>query len=345
MAKEAGMNDLVWKGAARPLDPSELDGIAEEIDVPAAALRALIAVEASGRWYLSDGSLPRRFEPHHLPAAVQRAIGWGGGWRDSLALAVRRREALFRAALAADQAATLSATSWGAPQIMGMHAKRLGYGSVQAMVGHFAASAHAQVLGLARFIDAHGLASAMRAQDWPTVARVYNGSGQADVYARKLEAAWRRETGQRSAEVLRVGSAGPSVRDLQAQIGLPVDGSFGPETGAAVRDYQRKAGLPQDGIVGARTWASLRDRAPASAPMPEPRAQASSGDALMRGVAKASAAVGVTATAVTQISGAAGEVLDRLSPGVQEGVIVGALILSAVAAAGWIFSQRRKAST
>ena len=55
------------------------------------------------------------------------------------------------------------------------------------------------------------------------------------------------------------GSQGPQVAVLQRQLGVTVDGDFGPETEAAVRAYQRRtAGLRVDGIVGPMTAAALR---------------------------------------------------------------------------------------
>ena len=56
---------------------------------------------------------------------------------------------------------------------------------------------------------------------------------------------------------LQRGSAGLHVRDLQAILGLTVDGSFNGATEAAVRQFQRDHGLRPDGIVGPRSWATL----------------------------------------------------------------------------------------
>jgi LAS superfamily LD-carboxypeptidase LdcB len=62
--------------------------------------------------------------------------------------------------------------------------------------------------------------------------------------------------------VLRIGSTGPDVRDLQMLLtkhGYPlaVDGQFGSRTDTAVRKFQLAERLFVDGIVGPRTWKAL----------------------------------------------------------------------------------------
>ncbi len=56
---------------------------------------------------------------------------------------------------------------------------------------------------------------------------------------------------------LRRGNTGPLVKEVQAKVGLPADGKFGPKTEAAVRVFQRNHGLVPDGIVGPKTWRAL----------------------------------------------------------------------------------------
>src|SRR5438132_12826543 len=64
------------------------------------------------------------------------------------------------------------------------------------------------------------------------------------------------------------GAAGSVVRRLQRalrrtpNLGLVVDGIFGPLTETAVKEFQNGAGLPADGIVGPLTWAALPDGGP-----------------------------------------------------------------------------------
>lgn len=68
--------------------------------------------------------------------------------------------------------------------------------------------------------------------------------------------------------LLKTGSTGDDVKQLQKQLGLAPDGGFGPGTEAAVKAWQILNGLTADGMVGDATWAKLMGTAPAaSAPV------------------------------------------------------------------------------
>jgi hypothetical protein len=59
------------------------------------------------------------------------------------------------------------------------------------------------------------------------------------------------------AEVLKRGSHGPAVVQLQRKLGVPADGVFGPQTGQAVRRFQARERLAVDGVVGPQTAHAL----------------------------------------------------------------------------------------
>ena len=72
-------------------------------------------------------------------------------------------------------------------------------------------------------------------------------------------------TEQSQRGILKTGSNGAEVRDLQQKLAIigyapgSADGSFGAKTKAAVIAFQGDAGLAADGIVGVRTWTALEE--------------------------------------------------------------------------------------
>ena len=57
--------------------------------------------------------------------------------------------------------------------------------------------------------------------------------------------------------LLKNGSKGEEVKQLQTLLGLGADGNFGPMTEAKVKEWQAKNGLTADGIVGPSTWGKM----------------------------------------------------------------------------------------
>lgn len=57
--------------------------------------------------------------------------------------------------------------------------------------------------------------------------------------------------------LLKLGSRGAAVAEMQRVVGAVPDGVFGPNTRAAVIRYQTFRGLVPDGVVGPKTWAAM----------------------------------------------------------------------------------------
>jgi len=253
-----------WKGTSTPMSPGAFQHAAGRIGCDVAAIKAVWLTESSGKGFRRDGTLQRRYEPHHFP-------GTGFNWRQSLKLDFSKREAMFAQAYAKDPEAACRATSWGGHQVMGFNAGDSGFGSALEMVEALAVGEDAHLDAFVTLVITWGLDSALRAHDWLTFATRYNGDGQAPVYARKIEANYRRASGKSSPVVLRIGARGASVKELQRALGLADDGVFGPETERRIREFQESAGLPADGVVGARTWSALKAKTgakPAAQPTP-----------------------------------------------------------------------------
>lgn len=85
--------------------------------------------------------------------------------------------------------------------------------------------------------------------------------------------------------VLRTGSRGAEVHQLQTLLGIPADGIFGPQTARAVREFQASKGLVVDGIVGPATWGAFSNTTP-SKPVPTPPISTGASSTFTRGNAR-----------------------------------------------------------
>src|ERR1051325_9042127 len=105
--------------------------------------------------------------------------------------------------------------------------------------------------------------------------------------------------------ILKQGSSGPDVKDLQQKLkdlGFDpngVDGNFGPGTKAAVIAFQQSQGLQADGIAGPATLAALQ--------------AASSGTTSAGGAVSDDASTGSGATTATSPGAVAATATDRKS--------------------------------
>ena len=91
-----------------------------------------------------------------------------------------------------DAEAALESASWGLGQVMGFNAKTIGYTNVFQMVEEFTTSEKNQVEGMLKFCRATPvLYKALKAKDFPNIARYYNGPNYAiNRYDLKLKEAY-----------------------------------------------------------------------------------------------------------------------------------------------------------
>ncbi len=177
-------------------------GAGEAVDP--AALVAVALVETDGRSLAAVGARFEpliRFEGHHFDRLLdgdRRRVARGaglshprvGGVRNPVAQEARWR--LLDLAAAIDREAAYASTSWGLGQVMGSHARRLGYPSAVAMAEAVRATVAGQLVPVARFLKLGGLDELLRAGDWQGFARRYNGPGfRRNRYDGKIAAAYR----------------------------------------------------------------------------------------------------------------------------------------------------------
>lgn len=281
----------------------------------------------------------RQLPPNKRAAAVKAGLASKTRKLIPYAKTVAANYERLRRAMEIDVEAAYASCSWGIGQVMGFNARRIGYRSAESMALACMKGVGGQADAMARFLVAEGLQSFMAARDWLGFAVRYNGSAHAENnYVGKLEAEWRKLTGEKSPVVLRLGDRGPDVRKLQEALKSfgaltgPLDGVFGPDTEKAVKTVQASAGLKVDGMVGARTWAYVEKRVGAPVAAAQPSAVAANADA-MAGVGKTVAAVTGAATPVLALWKDAKAAVDEAAAmvGLDAGLVLAGLGLAVVA--------------
>jgi hypothetical protein len=191
-----------------------LTAAAARLGVELATILAVNEVESMGAGFLDNGKPKILFERHIMyrqlarprmaeddPTALQahaddlatsqpnlvnpRAGGYAGGTAEHQRLAHARL---------IDDTCALESASWGAFQIMGFHAVRMGYSSVQDFATRMAKDENEQFEAFVRFLEADpALLKALKAKKWAVFAKGYNGPDyQRNLYDIKLERAYQR---------------------------------------------------------------------------------------------------------------------------------------------------------
>lgn len=302
--------------------------VADVFGFDARAFQAVVEVESAGKaWAMVEGQRCAiiRFEGHYFYRRLsgsdrKRAVAEGIASPDAGAVTnpadQPSRYKMLARAKAINATAALESCSWGLGQVMGANWRDLGFGSVDDLVATANQNVEGQLELMALFIDLNGLRDEMEQRNWAAFARRYNGPSYAiNGYDAKLAAAYARLApgAEQAVRVLRQGSSGSAVRDLQESLrGLGhkvrVDGVFGTETDAAVRKLQGAEDLRQDGIVGPKTAAAIEDRLRSQNPVgAAPPAQETRKSWL------GSRTIAGTATAATGALAAVSEAVDAVS--------------------------------
>lgn len=225
--------------------------MAQTLSVDAASIWAVLEVETSGCGFLEDRRPTILYERHIFHRLTGGRFDDGdisspvcGGYG---AFGGHQYDRLHRA-IALDVTAALQSTSWGLGQIMGENFRAAGFGSVDAMVLAMADSEDAQLQATVAFIQRRGCASPLRAQDWATFARRYNGPDYTrNHYDQRLRAEFQKFA-QGPLPDLRARSAQLYLRYRGFSPG-PVDGFPGHLTRRAIAQFQQQHGLPVNGEI------------------------------------------------------------------------------------------------
>lgn len=193
------------KQTDRLLKRSDIVDAAKQLGVDVACIMAVSEVESSGKGFFSNGDPAILYERHVMYRQLRaRKIdtsvyvknqpnivnpvsgGYLGGVREYNRLA---------AAKIIHVTSGLESCSWGSYQIMGYHAVRIGYPSVEAFVKEmYDGGERAHLMAFVRFIkEDPTLHKALLSHDWATFARYYNGKNYAkNQYDVKMKRAYER---------------------------------------------------------------------------------------------------------------------------------------------------------
>ena len=234
-------------------------GAADVLSVSAQEVWTVISVETAGCGFLADRRPQILFERHIFHRLTSGRFDDGdisdpapGGYG---ATGAHQYDRLARA-IALDSNAALQSASWGLGQILGTNFAAAGFASVDLMVQAMVDGEDAQLAAVGAFIEENQLDAALKAHDWTSFARGYNGAGFA---ANHYDVRLRGEFQKFSVGVL------PDLAVRAAQLFLtfrgfhpgPVDGFVGPLTRSAIVEFQQQNHLAQTGQVDDALLAAL----------------------------------------------------------------------------------------
>ncbi|MGE3303743.1 MAG: N-acetylmuramidase domain-containing protein [Hyphomonadaceae bacterium] len=176
-----------------PLTPADIANSAARLGVDEACLRAVLKVESRGRGFAPDGKPFILFEPYVFSRLTRGRHGAAHPtlshrtWRERPYPATQaERYAQLAEAYALDSEAALSAASWGMFQMLGRNFTACGFKTAAAFVADMAQSEARQLAAFEAFVRANNILDDLQRRDWAGFARIYNGPGQAELYARLL---------------------------------------------------------------------------------------------------------------------------------------------------------------
>ena len=229
--------------SATPLTTDGLKSAMDALNIDEATLWAMVNVETHGCGFLSSRRPQILFERHLFskgtggqfdataPDVSNPVPGGYGAGGENQYLRIAQ-------AYAFNAEAALKSASWGLGQILGSHAKDIGYESVGDMVTAMACSEDKQLEAVVGFIKWQNLEKPLQQQNWAAYARAYNGADYAkNQYDTRLSLAYNlfRDASKRPDLVVR------SAQMLLYLLGYDphgVDGSMGAHTLTALHNFQ-----------------------------------------------------------------------------------------------------------
>jgi hypothetical protein len=187
----------------RPAELTEADfaAAAAALDCGVAAIKAVAEVESRGAGFLASGRPAILFEAQVFSRLTRHAFDRAQPdistrhWKRSLYKGGEAEYPRLEQAMALSREAALASASWGKFQVMGFNAKVCGYDGVETFVAAMFEDEARHLMAFVNFINANNLARHLRALNWVSFARAYNGSGfERNRYDTRMAAAYARHS-------------------------------------------------------------------------------------------------------------------------------------------------------
>lgn len=191
------------------LKESDLISFANQYGLELAAVKAVNEIESSGKGFLINNKPKILFEGHIFWSELKKRgidpnayynsdskdvlypkwtkVYYQGGVKEY----DRLNEAIGLGTGSKFKEAALSSASWGSFQIMGFHAKNLGYADVNDFVSKMEMNESEHLKAFGKFLEINGLLAYLRNKNWASFAKGYNGAGyKQNKYDEKLAKAY-----------------------------------------------------------------------------------------------------------------------------------------------------------
>jgi hypothetical protein len=255
------MTSLPFQGNGMALSSVGLAKVANDLQVNVPEIWTVMAVETSGCGYLPDRRPQILFERHIFHRLTGGRYDDGdisdpapGGYG---ARGAAQYDRLARA-ISKDRSAALQSASWGLGQIMGMNYARAGFQNVEEMAAAMSDSEDQQLATMGSFLRSTGLGASLRAHDWASFARGYNGPNYAiNRYDVRLSGEYQKYS----------AGALPDLNVRAAQLYLTylgfhpgsIDGIGGEHTMVALGQFEAANGIQTSATIDDQCVAQLRD--------------------------------------------------------------------------------------
>lgn len=171
---------------SRTLTKSDFTKAAASLGIEVATIKAVASVESAGGGFLDDGRPKILFEGHWFSKLTagkydktHPTISYPR-WTKAHYKGGSAEYSRLTPAVALNKEAAWKATSWGKFQIMGFNHKFAGYSKVQEFVVDMKRTEGHQLMAFVEFIKSKKLDVPLKAKDWATFAKAYNGPKYAE---------------------------------------------------------------------------------------------------------------------------------------------------------------------